>query len=80
MALRKNTATYKMLEAYLYLIKQERGLKAAKKIMGKDLKTKPTDTSDRSFNIKLELYKALKDVESNTLGRILRNIKNDLGK
>ena len=46
-SLRKNTNAYKKLEAFFYLIKQEQGLEAANKIMGKDLKPSPlTQTTD----------------------------------
>lgn len=79
-SLRKNTNAYKKLEAFFYLIKQEQGLEAANKIMGKDLKTKPTDTNDRHYNVKLQLYDIVKNVDSNNMGRVLRTIKSELRK
>ena len=77
--LRKNTSGWRKLEAYLYRIKQEQGLTAAKKIMGRGLKTKPK-SGDPNYEIKLEMYNVVKNIESNRLGQVLREIKADLGK
>jgi DNA/RNA endonuclease G (NUC1) len=77
--LRKNTNAWKKIEAYLYRVKQEQGLAAAQKIMGRGMKTKPK-SGDPEYEIKLEMYNIVKNIESNRIGQVLREIKAELGK
>ena len=79
-SIRKNTKSYKALEAYFYRLKQEIGLEAMMKIKAAQLKTKPTDTHDPEYDAELQIYNLVKNGDNNRLGGIIRDIKKDMGK